>query len=376
MQGFLYTAYIVAIALCVFSTAMLVGRKAGPDTRLTYFTAYLGLESLCFVFEILISHPSTPMKALWLGLLMVTSLLIAPSLWLAIRENLEEARPTLSSLNWKHWAVIGAGALLVVPLIQTTHLGIRFDDPMRAEPTLFANVIHETMLLCIGVFAIQAPFYLLRCRRLLMEDRGSAQRWLLVPLVIVGTTWLSGILRTIIDALSDGGQQAFALLAFLDVLVTIGCVYYIMRRLTGVEVGAAARDFAAGDAACAKYAKSQLDEPIRTRIVTKLTTAFQKDALYCDGGLSLGALSRHINENEHYVSQVLNQELRTTFYEFVNAHRIEHAKRLLIAVPDRNVLEVALEVGFNAKSTFNNAFKRHAGMTPREFRSESGGSLA
>jgi AraC-like DNA-binding protein len=65
---------------------------------------------------------------------------------------------------------------------------------------------------------------------------------------------------------------------------------------------------------------------------------------------------------------VLNQELGTTFYELVNRLRIEHAKRLLMSDVERNVLDVALEVGFNAKSTFNTAFKRHAGMTPSEFR--------
>jgi AraC-like DNA-binding protein len=87
--------------------------------------------------------------------------------------------------------------------------------------------------------------------------------------------------------------------------------------------------------------------------------------------LSLGSLSRRIHENEHYVSQVINQELKTSFYEYVNAHRIEHAKQLLIESPDQNVLDIALSVGFNTKSTFNSAFRRHTGITPREFRAQA-----
>ena len=89
-----------------------------------------------------------------------------------------------------------------------------------------------------------------------------------------------------------------------------------------------------------KYARSPLDPSIRSRIVRKLEAAFGAEELHRDSGLSLGSLSDHINESEHYVSQVINQELGSTFYDFVNLRRIEHAKTLLIASPDRTVLDV------------------------------------
>ncbi|HEY5676269.1 MAG TPA: helix-turn-helix domain-containing protein, partial [Myxococcales bacterium] len=34
----------------------------------------------------------------------------------------------------------------------------------------------------------------------------------------------------------------------------------------------------------------------------------------------------------------------------------------------RGVLDLALEAGFNSKSTLNSFFKRHTGLTPSEFR--------
>ena len=375
LQTSLYTIYAVAIALCVFSTAMLLGMRGTSGPRLSSFALYLGLESLCFLFELLIAHPSTPLKAFWLSLLMCTSLLIAPSLWLAIRENVEGAPVELSSLHWKHWCVIGAGVLLTLPLLETAHLGREFANPLRTEPTLFAKAIHPTMLLCIGLFAIQAPVYLLKSRHLLRQaTQGSS--WLSVALLIVGTTWMAGVLRTVVEAFSDRGQRFFALLAFLDVLVTIGCVYYIMRRLTHLHLLGSGCATPLVDNTEAKYAKSQLDAAVRSRIVQKLDKAFRDEQLYRDSALNLRVLSSHINENEHYVSQVLNQELGTTFYELINGRRIEHAKRLLAADAQRNVLDVALEVGFNAKSTFNTAFKRHAGMTPSEFRANCPAPMA
>jgi AraC-like DNA-binding protein len=34
-------------------------------------------------------------------------------------------------------------------------------------------------------------------------------------------------------------------------------------------------------------------------------------------------------------------------------------------------LEIAYTVGFNSKSTFNEAIKRHTGITPKEFRKKA-----
>jgi AraC-like DNA-binding protein len=128
------------------------------------------------------------------------------------------------------------------------------------------------------------------------------------------------------------------------------------------------RDQAA--ASVLKYARSRLDAGTRERIVRKLEAALATKTLCCDSLLNLRSLSRSINEKAHYVSQVINQDLNVNFYELVNRHRIEQAKGLLARAPDQTVLEIALAVGFNSKSTFNTAFRQNTGMTPREYRAQ------
>lgn len=361
MDG-IQSLYAVGGALCLFSSGVVSATAKRIGRPLSYFTWYLGLESLCFVFELLMAHPDTPLKASWLGLLMSTSLLIAPCLWLAVRESVEHTRPTLSYIGPRQRAVIVAGLVLTLPLLATSHFGTGFSDPHKLEPTLFEPIVHETMVLCLAIFAIQVPFYLWRCQRLLVT-----RHWLQMPLVIVGTTWLLGIARTISGVLSQWSIEFAAMVALVDVSVTVAAVYLIVRKVAGEPPAPAPPTIPTE----ARYAKSPLDASLRARIVRKLETALGADELYRDCTLSLGSLSRRLGENEHYVSQVLNQELGTTFYEWVSSKRIEHARRLLVDDPERSVLDVALEVGFNAKSTFNAAFRRCTGMTPSEFRSRA-----
>lgn len=365
MDG-IQSLYAIGGALCLFSSGIVSATARRDGQPLSYFIWYLGLEALCFALELLVAHPATPLKALWLSLLMSTSLLIAPCLWLAIKECVERARPSLSSIGSKQRAAIVAGAVLTLPLLETAHFGTGFSDPNRLQPTRLEPIIHPTMVLCLAIFAVQVPFYLWRCRRLLADQ---AQTWLQLPLVIVGTTWLLGIARTIDGVLSHWSPELRAMVALVDVGVTVAAVYLIVRKVAGERPAEAA-------AAETKYARSPLDASVRTRIARKLEAAFGADELYRDATLSLGSLSRRLNESEHYVSQTLNQELGTTFYELVSSKRIELAKRLLVAEPDRNVLEIALAVGFNAKSTFNQAFRRCTGMTPREFRTHANGPIA
>jgi AraC-like DNA-binding protein len=84
--------------------------------------------------------------------------------------------------------------------------------------------------------------------------------------------------------------------------------------------------------------------------------------------LSLRALSATLNESPHYVSQVISQDLETSFHELLNSHRIREAQRLLREAPEETVLSVAMNVGFNSKSAFNSAFRRVTGMTPSAYR--------
>ncbi|MCH2168635.1 MAG: helix-turn-helix transcriptional regulator [Oceanicola sp.] len=67
------------------------------------------------------------------------------------------------------------------------------------------------------------------------------------------------------------------------------------------------------------------------------------------------------------MSQTLNQEIGASFFDYVARWRIEASKPLIMAGQE-SVLAVALDVGFNSRSTFYKAFNRETGMTPKSYR--------
>jgi len=105
----------------------------------------------------------------------------------------------------------------------------------------------------------------------------------------------------------------------------------------------------------------------------KLTTYMETEKPYLNPSLSIRNLAEEIKMNSRDVSVLINQNLNQHFFDFVNEYRIKEAMGIL-KNPTKNqftVLEILYEVGFNSKSSFNTAFKKHTGLTPTEYRKTS-----
>ncbi|MQQ10668.1 helix-turn-helix domain-containing protein [Epibacterium sp. SM1979] len=115
------------------------------------------------------------------------------------------------------------------------------------------------------------------------------------------------------------------------------------------------------------YERSGLGVQDLDAILIRLDSAMAQGQLWLDPMLTLKDLAEAVGVKPSYLSQALNQQRKVTFYDYVNAHRIEDASARLIASND-TILDICFAVGFNAKSTFNAAFRKHKGETPSAWR--------
>ena len=91
--------------------------------------------------------------------------------------------------------------------------------------------------------------------------------------------------------------------------------------------------------------------------------------VYLNPNLNLKNLAAFIDTNPVFLSQVIKENFNTHFNDFINAYRIEEAKKLLKSVGDKEVRLpwIALKSGFNTSSAFNLSFRKHTGLHPKTF---------
>lgn len=123
-------------------------------------------------------------------------------------------------------------------------------------------------------------------------------------------------------------------------------------------------------AAPTKYKNSGLTPEASRSLLQNLELLMREERMYHDAEISLDKLAARLSASKHHVSQVINEQLGTSFFEYVNQLRVEEAKNLLAETTrsDFHVIEIAYLVGFNNKVSFNAAFKKATGMTPTEYR--------
>lgn len=111
------------------------------------------------------------------------------------------------------------------------------------------------------------------------------------------------------------------------------------------------------------------DDTLLAEWKNKITHLFEVEEIHKNPNLTLTNLASLLNTNRNIVSRIINQEFKMNFNDFVNERR---AKLMIEKLKNgehahSTLLGIALDCGFNSKTTFNRAFKKCTGITPKQF---------
>ncbi|GAB4413357.1 MAG: hypothetical protein OHK0039_20250 [Bacteroidia bacterium] len=121
----------------------------------------------------------------------------------------------------------------------------------------------------------------------------------------------------------------------------------------------------------AEVATAAVPEQVACR--QRLESYMQTQRPSLDPLLTLSDLARQAGLPASLVSATLNQTLGMHFNDYVNSYRIRTFQALALR-PDQQhltLLALAFDSGFNSKATFNRAFRKHTGTTPRAWLDEA-----
>lgn len=106
----------------------------------------------------------------------------------------------------------------------------------------------------------------------------------------------------------------------------------------------------------------------QTILEARIAELMETERVYLDEDLSLGSLAGMAGVNQVRLSEFINATRGLNFNHFINEYRVREACNLLENEPDRSILSIAFASGFNSKASFNRAFAKTMGISPREFR--------
>ena len=128
-----------------------------------------------------------------------------------------------------------------------------------------------------------------------------------------------------------------------------------------IENQAARKDVSQGGAAV---------EPADRAAFERLTELMDQGA-YREEGLTVPRLAERVGVPEHQLRRLINRQLGfRNFSAFLNERRITDAKAILAdpAQARKQILQIALALGYNSIAPFNRAFKDATELTPTEYR--------
>ncbi|RFP65225.1 AraC family transcriptional regulator [Hymenobacter lapidiphilus] len=215
-------------------------------------------------------------------------------------------------------------------------------------------------------------------------------RWLRVLLVLVGLVslqWLlEVVLREFFDIYYQYDYSTELLGGVLFLIGVVGLRQADMRAVSFVPEVAAPVTAATSGAegllvsavppgsgnafpAPAPATPTTTAPAVDAAVLARIRRALEEERLYLNPTLTLAELSAHTGLAPRLISFTVNQGFGQSFNDLINGYRVAEVKRRL-ATPDAQrltLLGLALECGFNSKTTFNRIFKQFTGLAPREW---------
>lgn len=373
----------MTIALCFFCGVLVLTRKSGRPDQERFLAAFLALFGLLKLDQLFMRTDGYELVPHLAGLAYSLDLFLPPVMYFYVRSLTYPAVQWFKKSDLYALLTPISAAIIASPYyLLTGEQKIALMNPLTRDPILYERAILGCQIGLL-LFVITALVYLaLSLKR--FNEHTSRLRLLFSRIDDKQINWLRQVILVLVFgwtgyALSElwllmGTQPPAVYLATMIFELLFICFFAFQGInqqpvYTTEEMNLLVATAPTTDDQDHLYARSGLTDEGREQIAHKLNNVMAQDSLFKESDLSLRMLSDKIGVSEVQISETFSQHMNTNFFDFVNAFRVREACHLLKSTQHK-VLAVALDSGFNSRSTFSNAFKKHTGQTPSQYRSQ------
>ncbi len=351
-----------AIFQCLVITALLI-KSIIRGNRSSFFLSVL---LLAYAFKLLLN--TDVRLGLDPGYYLVSILMIGPSLYLyldsIVNKDFRFDRALLVHL------VLPTIYLITIALFHSLVDLSSLDDIFKDQRLLaFASVLQ---IIVVG----QTAFYLIQSARLVLKyrktkkndfnkiylNRRNTLSILIAAFCLAGLFWI----------LLGYGDIGWLIVQFGAPSMTVAYLFWMLLSLSIIGLGYYGlinpKAFIISPKIIA-FNPNTIHQDELSHFQNQIIQILEEEEVFKNPELRMRYFSDKLQINPNQLSIIINKGFKKNFNDLINEYRIKDFLSKVDA-PDfekYTLLSLALDSGFNSKSTFNRAFKKNMGVTPRQY---------
>ncbi len=364
------TLFIIGIFISLFQFVLLLNKKAKSlsDKILTFWMLVISVHLISSYLHFQGYWEVNPHLV---GITAPLPLLYGPLLYLYVLYSIRN-NEQLSRKDYWHFLPVLSAYLYMCRFyfFYTTEEKRLVDSGQIKDFDIFSIILLMAILISGIAYSIYA-YRLLKKHQLLLDNNfsnteGIDLKWLRSFIGSVGLIFLTVVVVIITKDLIGVNYPFNPDFIFYSMLViSILILGYFGIRHENIFVDNVIVELP--EKTKATYEKSGLKEDMASEKYNELLDLMANQKPYLEPKLSLSKLSQLLGISPNHLSQIINQFEKQNFNDFVNQYRVKEFIRKSSEKDHLSFLALALESGFNSKSTFNTVFKKHKGLTPSQF---------
>lgn len=283
----------------------------------------------------------------------------------------------LKSRHFFHALPFVFANLILIPRFYSASLEGKTSFLLHSQEMIEIQFTHTFIHIQIVLYLIAAFILLRKARRLYLENYAGASltfiQWLFQLTIALSMFYTVALLKNVFK-FSEYPQISEWLIQGLFVFELMIISWYLFKALNHPELFTKINSklMLVKDLIKEENIKESTKESDQHQDhdVIKLKKYIQEREPFLNPALTIQNMADDLEVPVRDLSLLINHKLNQHFFDFINTFRIDKAKEIL-EDPTKSkttVLEILYEVGFNSKSSFNTAFKKHTGFTPTQYR--------